>query len=74
MSIDIDRLKQLCARGLNRVQIAKRLGVTHNAVLKACERHGIFVVAVKGYESRAGSSVKSACAPTESSGKGHEHQ
>lgn len=71
--IDIERLRQLCAKGLNRVQIAQRMGVTHNAVLKACKRHGIDVVVAEGYESRAGSSVKSACSPIESSGSHHEH-
>lgn len=57
--IDIDRLKQLCAKGLDRNQIAQRLGVTHNAVHQACRRHGISVVAAAGYESRAGSSALS---------------
>lgn len=68
MSIDIDRLKQLCAKGLNRVQIAQRLGVTHNAVHQACKRHGISVAVVAGYESRAGSSVKTACGAIANSG------
>lgn len=54
----IKQIGELCAKGLNRVQIAKRLGVTHNAVLKAVKRHGFSVVAVKGYESRAVSSVR----------------
>lgn len=60
MSIDVDRLKQLCAKGLTRVQIAERLGTNREAVRKACKRHGISVVAVEGYGSRAASSVKSA--------------
>jgi hypothetical protein len=68
MSIDIERLKQLCAKGLDRVQIAQRLGTNREAVRKACKKHGISVVVVAGYESRAGSSVKTACAATESSG------
>lgn len=73
MSIDIDRLKQLCAKGLNKVQIAERMGKTRHAVEAACKRHGISVVVVTGYESRAGSSVKNACAVTGSSGSGNEH-
>lgn len=72
MSIDIDLLEQLCQKGLNRVQIAKRMGVTHNAVLKAVKRHRFSVVVAKGYESRAGSSVKTACVPIENSGSEHE--
>lgn len=50
--IYIDQVRQLCAKGLNRVQIANRLGVTHNAVLKVCKRHKFSVVVAKGYESR----------------------
>jgi hypothetical protein len=70
MSINIDRLRELCAKGLSRDQIAQRLGVTHNAVHQACKRHGISVAAAAGYESRVGSSVKTACAVIESSGSG----
>jgi hypothetical protein len=73
MSIDIDRLKQLCARGLNKAQIAERLGATRHAVEVACKRHNIPVAVAAGYESRAGSSVKNACSPTESSGSSDEH-
>ncbi len=72
MKIDIERLKQLCAKGLTRVQIAQRLGVTHNAVLLACKRHGISAVVAEGYESRAGSSARSACEVTENCGSEHE--
>lgn len=73
MSINIDRLRQLCAKGLNKVQIAERLGATRHAVERACKRHGIYVVVVEGYESRAGSSAKTACDPTQSSGSSREH-
>ena len=55
----IERIRQLCAKGLNRVQIAKRLGVTHNAVLKVVKRHKFSAVVARGYESRAHFSVKS---------------
>lgn len=68
MSIDVERLKQLCAKGLTRVQIAGRLGVTRRAVEAACNRYSIPVAVVAGYESRAGSSVKAVCSRTESSG------
>lgn len=68
MSLDIERLRKLCAKGLNRVQIAQRLGVTRRAVEAACNRHSIPVAVVEGYESRAGSSVKTACGPIENSG------
>lgn len=43
--VDIERLKQLCAKNLNAVQIAARLGVSHEAVRQACKRHGISVAA-----------------------------
>ncbi len=43
--IDIGRLRQLCAKNLNAVQIAARLGVSKEAVWNACKRHGITVVA-----------------------------
>lgn len=43
--IDIDRLRQLCAKNLTAVQIAIRLGVSHEAVRMACKRHGISVAA-----------------------------
>lgn len=67
----IERVRQLCAKGLNRVQIAARLEVTHNAVQKVCRKHGISVVAVKGYESRTACFVKTACRATASSGSSH---
>lgn len=43
--IDIERLRQLCAKNLNAVQIAVRLGVTTEAVRVACKRHDIYVAA-----------------------------
>ena len=67
MSIDIERLRLLCAKGLDRVQIAHRMGVTHNAVLKACKRYGIAVVAVKSYGSAVNFSAKNVCALIEKS-------
>jgi hypothetical protein len=73
MSIDISRLRELCAKGLDRVQIAERLGANREAVRKAIKRHGLSVVAVKGYESRAPYSAKNALPPIESSGSGNEH-
>lgn len=69
MSLDIERLRQLCAKGLTRVQIAERMGVTRRAVEAACNRHSISVAVAAGYESRAGSSVKTACEPIANSGK-----
>lgn len=71
MSINIDRLRELCAKGLTRVQIAERLGVTRRAVEAACNRYSIPVAVAAGYESRAGSSVKTACSPIENSGSGN---
>lgn len=68
--IYIEQIRQLCAKGLNRVQIAKRLGTNREAIRRVCKRHSIPVVAVKGYESRTGSSVKTVCVPTENSGSG----
>lgn len=64
MSLDIERVRELCAKGLTRVQIAERLGATRRAVEAACKRHSIPVAVVAGYESRA-ASVKSACSPIE---------
>lgn len=43
--IDIDRLRQLCAKKLNAVQIAGRLGVSHEAVRMACKRNDIYLAA-----------------------------
>jgi hypothetical protein len=43
--IDIERLRQLCAKNLNAVQIAARLGVTSESVREACKRHGLTVAA-----------------------------
>lgn len=43
--IDIGRLRQLCAKNLNAVQIAARLGVSHEAVRMACKRHDICLAA-----------------------------
>lgn len=43
--VDVERLKQLCAKNLNAIQIAARLGVSKNAVWEACKRHGISVAA-----------------------------
>lgn len=43
--IDIDRLKQLCAKNLNAVQIAARLGVSDESVRMACKKHGIALAA-----------------------------
>lgn len=60
--IDIERLRQLCAKGLNRAQIAQRLGVTHNAVHQACQRHGIPVVPAPGYPKVGRKSVSTASA------------
>lgn len=70
MSLNIERVRELCAKGLSRAQIAERLGVTRRAVEAACKRHSIPVVVAEGYESRAGSSVKSACGHIENSGSG----
>lgn len=66
--IYVEQISQLCAKGLNLVQIAARLGSKRELVRRVCKTHGISVVAVEGYESRAGSSVKTACAAIESSG------
>lgn len=45
MKIDPERLRELCAKGLNANQIAPRLGVTKSAVHQYCKRHGIAVAA-----------------------------
>lgn len=45
MKINSERLRQLCAKGLNAHQIAPRLGVTASAVHLYCKRHGISVAA-----------------------------
>lgn len=68
MKIDPERLRQLCAKGLNRVQIAQRLGTNREAIRRVCKRHGFSVAVVKGYESRAAYFVKTACVPIENSG------
>lgn len=41
--IDIERLRQLCAKNLDAIQIAARLGVTREAVREAAKRHGVTV-------------------------------
>ena len=45
MKIDPQRLRELCAKGLNAHQIGARLGVTPDAVRLYCKRHGITVAA-----------------------------
>lgn len=39
--MDKERLRELCAKGLNAHQIAARLGATSNAIHEYCKRHGI---------------------------------
>lgn len=73
MTIDADQLRKLCAKGLNPIQISERLGATPNAVYKACERHNVCAVVVKGYESRAASFARRALAATASSGSARDH-
>jgi hypothetical protein len=73
MTINVDRLRELCAKGLNPIQMAERLGATPNAIYKACERHNLSAAVVKGYESRAASFARRAFPRTESYGSGsHE--
>ena len=43
--LDIERLKQLCAKNLNAVQIGARLGIKPDSVREACKRHGIAIAA-----------------------------
>jgi hypothetical protein len=69
----VERIRRLCAKGLNRVQIAAMVGTNLEAVRRVCKRHGISVAVVKGYESRAAYFVKRACADTASSGSAHEN-
>lgn len=47
MSIDPNRLRELCAKGLNASQIATRLGVTVSAVHQAAKRHSVAVGVAK---------------------------
>lgn len=60
MKIDPDRLRELCAKGLNANQIAPRLGVSKSAVLLYCKRHGIAVAAAKRIDCLADSLGRSA--------------
>jgi transposase len=46
MSNSIDRYRQLCAQGLNALQIAERLQVNKNTVYQNCKRHGIALSSV----------------------------
>lgn len=43
--IDMDRLRQLCAKKLDAVQIGARLGIRPDSVREACKRHGIVIAA-----------------------------
>lgn len=54
--VNVDRVRELCAKGLNAEQIARRLGVTREAVRAVCKKHG-FTVAVVGSASQDSCSV-----------------
>jgi transposase len=43
---NIERYRELTAKGLNALQIAQRTGVKKNTVYKICKRHGILVPSV----------------------------
>jgi hypothetical protein len=45
MKVDIGRIRELCAKGLNANQIGARLGLKPNTVRAACRRNGIPVAA-----------------------------
>jgi hypothetical protein len=45
MSIDPQRFRELCAKGLTAPQIATRLGVSQSAVHQACKRLNVTVAA-----------------------------
>lgn len=45
MKVDVERLRQLCAKGLNAIQIANRLGLKPRTVRAACKRNGIAIAA-----------------------------
>lgn len=72
--INATRLRELCSKGLNPIQVAERLGATPNAVYKACARHQVAVAAVEGYESRANSSARPAWCPIASSGSKNDRR
>jgi hypothetical protein len=56
MTIDPERLRELCAKGLSPVQIATRLGVSLSGAHQALKRHGL-VAAVAGKVKRQCGSV-----------------
>lgn len=45
MKVDVERLRQLCAKKLTANQIAARLGIDPDSVRRVCRRHGITIVA-----------------------------
>jgi hypothetical protein len=60
MTIDPERLRELCAKGLNASQIASRLGVTVSAIHQATKRLSLDVAAAGKIGSRGFSLGKSA--------------
>lgn len=44
-TIDVERLRKLCAKNLDALQIAARLGVKPGSVRDACKKHGISLTA-----------------------------
>jgi hypothetical protein len=45
MRVDVERVRELCAKGLNVNQIGARLGLAPRTVRAACKRNGITVAA-----------------------------
>lgn len=60
MSIDPQRLRELCEKGLSPVQIATRLGVTLSGAHQALKSHGLVAAVGKKTGFQGCSSGKSA--------------
>jgi hypothetical protein len=58
MSIDPQRLRELCEKGLSPVQIATRLGVTLSGAHQALKRHGLVAAAGKKTGLQGSSSAR----------------
>jgi orotate phosphoribosyltransferase-like protein len=60
MSIDPQRLRELCEKGLSPVQIATRLGVSLSGAHQALKRHGLVAAVGKKTGFQGSSSVRNA--------------
>lgn len=58
MTIDPQRLRELCEKGLSPVQIATRLGVTLSGAHQALKRHGLVAAVGKKTGFQGSSSVR----------------